>query len=90
MGDGELNDRKVSMGVVVSSVLWALVVLSLLASWLIYDTQLADRLGQTGLAISAAAATATIRCYFCSHSKLIRAAFELGQQQPPKDVRSVR
>lgn len=75
-----MTDRSVGMGCVVAYGLWTLVVLLLAAAWLLFDDVIAQHLAWTALATSAAAATATIRCYFVNANKLLRAAWEGGRE----------
>lgn len=74
-----MQDRTVSIGCAVAYGLWALSMLLLFGSWLVWDDHAADRMGQTALWAAAAAATGTVRCYFVAHNRLVRAAFELGR-----------
>lgn len=67
------------MGCVIAWLLWALVALLLLASWVLFEHVIADRLGQTALALSAAAATATIRRFFCDQDRALRHVYEYGR-----------
>lgn len=70
-----MTDRDVSFGCVVAYAIWALVVTLLAIAWAVES----EALGRTALALSAAAATATIRCYFVRQNQLMRNAFELGR-----------
>lgn len=70
-----MTDRDVSFGCVVAYVMWTLVVVLLAIAWALDD----EAIGRTALALSAAAATATIRSYFVRQNQLMRNAFELGR-----------
>lgn len=71
-----MTDRDVSFGCVVAYAMWALVVVLLVLEW----TLECESIGRTALALSAAAATATIRSYFVRQNRLMRDAFELGRE----------
>lgn len=70
-----MYNKKVSLGCVIAYGLWALTVILIAASW-IFDSA---HMGRTGLAFSAAAATAHIRQFFVMQNRLLRNAFELGR-----------
>lgn len=75
-----MTDRAVNLGCVVAWSLWAVTGLLLLMAWLVWDEHWAEQIGWTALAFSAAAATAMVRCYFVNQNRMMRRAFELGQE----------
>lgn len=73
------NERSVTirLGCAVAYGLWLLaVVLLMVGTWA--DSAIWQN---WGLCSSAAAATATVRCYFVTSNRLMRAAFEYGREQ---------
>lgn len=68
----DVGDKTVSVGCVVAYVMWSVAGVLLLFSWLIWEDQLASQTAWTALALSAAAATATVRCYFVSANRVVR------------------
>ena len=78
-----MTDREISAGCVVAYGLWVCVVTLLATAWAVNS----EGLGRVGLAMSAAAATATIRSYFVRTNKMIRSAFELGREAGVRNLR---
>lgn len=77
-----MTDKTVSMGCVIAYGMWALAGALLLATWATDDW----RLGHTALVLSAAATVAHIRQFFTCQTRVMRDAYELGQES----VRLVR
>lgn len=71
-----------SLGHVVSWALWAAVAALLVGGALVGSLYL----GLVGCATSAAAATSTIRGYFCSHNRMVRAAYDIGRGDRVRSV----
>lgn len=71
-----MTDRTVSLGCLAAWAMWCVVAVVLAVAFLLDD----QALGQCGLGGSAAAATATIRCYFVRQNRLVRAAVESAQR----------
>lgn len=78
-----MQERDVSLGTVISIGLWGLSFCFILAGTLVGieadNLAVCIALCAHGLALSAAAATATVRGYFAMQNKLLRGAFELGK-----------
>lgn len=71
-----MQDREVRVGCVVAYALWTAMVALLCVSVVTRDWVW----GVLGLACSAAAAVAHIRCYFVASNSIMRSAFELGRE----------
>lgn len=82
-----VNDRalNVSLGCVTAWALWTVTVALLVVSWFTVD----PRYGHTGLTLSAAAATATIRAYFVRQQRLLRTVFELARDDASSGLHAV-
>lgn len=81
-----MTDWKISVGCAVAVGLWGAVVALLAAGTATGDV----RLGVYGLACSAAAATASIRCYHVTTNRMLRDAFELGRESARVEDGSLR
>ena len=81
-----MNDRPVNLGCVVAYALWAATVTLLGLSWLSGNLHLAG----AACAVSAAAATATVRMYFVTSNRMIRLAFEYGRETQGEGVSRIR
>ncbi len=71
-----MTDRAINLGCVVAYLLWAAVVMFLLAGLLMEN----EHVGQVGLATAAAAATATVRSYFVKSNQIMRNALALRSE----------
>lgn len=78
-----MQGRQVDLGAVISIVLWVLAFCFILAGTIVGvadgNLVVCIALCVFGLAMSSAAATATVRCYFDTQNQLLRGAFELGK-----------
>lgn len=78
-----MQERTVDLGSVVAIGLWGLTFCFLLVGTVVGiavdNLAVCIVLCSHGLALSAAAATATVRCFFVTQNRLLRAAFELGK-----------
>lgn len=78
-----VQDKTVSVGCMVAIVLWTLTVILLGISVALAN----DNVGRIGLALSAAAATATIRTYFVRQNQLMRALAKQVDEMPQPRLR---
>ena len=87
--ESNVNDRSVSLGCVAAYAMWVTTV-GLLLMGTVHGSGI---VAMWGLAMSAGAATATIRSYFVNHNRMMRNAFDLGRDSagvtvPPTRLRS--
>lgn len=78
-----VQDKTVSVGCMVAIVLWTLTIVLLGMSVALAN----DNVGRIGLALSAAAATATIRTYFVRQNQLMRALAKQVDEMPQPRLR---
>lgn len=71
-----MTDVNVRLGCVVAYGLWASVLVLLPLAWMLDSMHLAS----IGLAASAAAATAHIRCFFVAHNRIVRNAVDFRDE----------
>lgn len=91
-----MNDRTVSVACVAAIATWGATFMLILSGTIValvdHQDYLAVVLGLMahGLALSAAAATLSIRYMFKKQNRFLRSAFELGRDAGPAQVRSMR
>lgn len=81
-----MQDKPVNLGCLVAYTLWGSVLAIVLWSIGSRDVYLAT----LGCALSAAAATATVRSYFVASNRMMRNAFELGRDSVTVPLQRVR